>query len=473
MAQIGQLPIGIFDEGGKFEPKQEFIDAARAKALEEGKKYIGDATGFEKFKDALFDIPDATIALVSGTGETLSEFALGLAKETLKGAQLSTTTDLKKIKEIREKPGFTSYFDQLNFPRTDIYDSKISGVTPTDLAEFTGKYIAPLPAGPLVTGAKIATTPVLKGIGQLSDDIIKSFIKGDSGFRASAGGKKGSYIRKTDKIQKYNVMKDKVNDIYSNPSKYNLKEGEVTNVNVLKIVNKHLNDMKLDSSSESAVNRVLVNLRGTTKKSNLKRKYPLERANRQVEKYFKQKYKNLTEDEIKALLEQSRIEFSQNFSPKDGVYSKKDINQVINLLEDTELLPSQFGKDPYFGQYLYDRALNKLNYLLTGEKRNIGHTRGTAEDAIEFSGYESPLYDATQPAELNFKALTLHKKYIAALSKGDKKTAQAALNEMKDLGIRSSRITDFGDVRFFGADPKQGKLKDGGLVGISHLTRPL
>ena len=35
----GQLPTGIFDEGGKFEPKQEFIDAARAKALEEGKKY--------------------------------------------------------------------------------------------------------------------------------------------------------------------------------------------------------------------------------------------------------------------------------------------------------------------------------------------------------------------------------------------------------------------------------------------------
>ena len=80
MAQIGQLPTGIFDKGGKFEPKQEFIDAARAKALEEGKKYIGDATGFEKFKDRLFDIPDATIALVSGTAETLSEFALGLER---------------------------------------------------------------------------------------------------------------------------------------------------------------------------------------------------------------------------------------------------------------------------------------------------------------------------------------------------------------------------------------------------------
>ena len=187
MAQIGQLPTGIFDEGGKFEPKQEFIDAARAKALKEGKKYIGDATGFEKFKDALFDIPDATMALVSGTGETLSEFALGLAKETLKGAQLSTTANPEKIKEIRESPGFTSYFDQLNFPRSNIYDSKISGVTPTDVAEVIGEDLAPVPAGILAAGAKSLAVPAGKGIAQLADDIVKSFTRGDSGFRASAG----------------------------------------------------------------------------------------------------------------------------------------------------------------------------------------------------------------------------------------------------------------------------------------------
>ena len=192
---IGQFSgLGMYDEGGKFEPTEENINAARAKALEEGKKYIGDATSFETFKDRLFDIPDATIALVSGTGETLSEFVLGLAKATLQGGQMATTTDPKRVEEIRKEPGFTSYFDQLNFPRTDIYDSKISGVTPTDLGESTGKNIAPLPAGPLVAGAKIAATPVLKGIGQLSDDIIKSFTKGDSGFRASAGGKKGTVV---------------------------------------------------------------------------------------------------------------------------------------------------------------------------------------------------------------------------------------------------------------------------------------
>jgi len=187
---IGQFTgLGMYDKGGKFEPTEENINAARAKALEEGKKYIGDATGFEKFKDALFDIPDATIALVSGTGETLSEFALGLAKATLQGAQMATTTDPKRVEEIRKEPGLTSYFDQLNFPRTDIYDSKISGVTPTDLGEFAGKYIAPLPsAGPLVVGARNVAAPVATGIGRLADDIIKSFTKGDSGFRASAGG---------------------------------------------------------------------------------------------------------------------------------------------------------------------------------------------------------------------------------------------------------------------------------------------
>ena len=211
MAEIGQFSgLGMYDEGGKFEPTEENINAVRAKALEEGKKYIGDATAFETFKDRLFDIPDATIALVSGTGETLSEFVLGLAKATLQGGQMATTTDPKRVEEIRKEPGFTSYFDQLNFPRTNIYDSKISGVNLTDAAEFTGEVLAPFPAGPLVAGAKIAATPVLKGIGQLSDDIIKSFTKGDSGFRASAGsgkpGRKVGYKKPDPKMMDLNFI---------------------------------------------------------------------------------------------------------------------------------------------------------------------------------------------------------------------------------------------------------------------------
>ena len=44
---------------------------------------------------------------------------------------------------------------------------------------------------------------------------------------------------------------------------------------------------------------------------------------------------------------------------------------------------------------------------------------------------------------------------------------------MKDEGIRSYYYNKEGDRIFVGADPEPGKLKDGGLIGISHLTRPL
>lgn len=155
---------------GKFSPKQEYIDAARVKALEEGKKYIGDATAFEKFKDALYDVPDATIALISGSSETLSELALGLAKATLQGAQMATTTDPKRVEEIRKEPGFTSYFDQLNFPRSNIHDSKISGVTPTDVAEWTGKYIAPVPIGGIAAAGAKAFPVIAKGAVKAADE---------------------------------------------------------------------------------------------------------------------------------------------------------------------------------------------------------------------------------------------------------------------------------------------------------------
>jgi len=145
------------------QPKKENIDAARAAALEEGKKYIGDATSYERFKDALFDVPDAAVALASGTAETLSEFVLGLAKATWQGAQVATTKDPERVKEILERPGFTSSFDTLNYPRTDIYESQISGITPTDMMEWTGKYVAPVPAGVIAAGARAVPT-IAKGI---------------------------------------------------------------------------------------------------------------------------------------------------------------------------------------------------------------------------------------------------------------------------------------------------------------------
>ena len=200
------------------QPKKENIDAARAAALEEGKKYIGDATSYERFKDALFDVPDAAVALASGTAETLSEFVLGLAKATWQGTQVATTKDPERVQEILERPGFTSSFDTLNYPRTDIYESQISGITPTDMMEWTGKYVAPLPGAAMVAPIK-AIPRVAKGIiaartGQkvanvLDEPALNQIIK--------------SSIIKESKIPKnlpmLNAYKDFINTTFSKPIK--------------------------------------------------------------------------------------------------------------------------------------------------------------------------------------------------------------------------------------------------------------
>ena len=50
---------------------------------------------------------------------------------------------------------------------------------------------------------------------------------------------------------------------------------------------------------------------------------------------------------------------------------------------------------------------------------------------------------------------------------------ESKIQEMKDEGIRSYYYNKDGDRIMVGADPEPGKLKDGGLVGINRLTRPL
>ena len=196
MAQIGQLPIGIFDEGGKFEPKQEFIDAARAKALEEGKKYYGDATNFEIFRDSVLNLPDATINFLARGAEGTGELAAGIVSLVMKGGQLATTTDPDKITQILSEPSFTKYMGAFRdkIPTPNLYESDISEMEDAEKAFGTaGYYTAPLPmvpAGVLAAGAKSVAVPAGRGIAQLAEDIVKSFTRGDSSFRASAGGKK-------------------------------------------------------------------------------------------------------------------------------------------------------------------------------------------------------------------------------------------------------------------------------------------
>jgi hypothetical protein len=197
MAQIAQFPgLGMYDEGGKFEVKQEFIDAARAKAIEEGKKYYGDATNFEVFRDGILNLPDSAINFVARGAEGTGELFAGLASLVMKGGQLATTTDPDKLTQIMSEPSFTKYMGAFKdkIPTPNLYESDISGMEDTEKAFGTaGYYTSPVPMAPFAKGIPYlfkAGKAAKEGTENIIKDVANVITEGDSGFRASAGNTK-------------------------------------------------------------------------------------------------------------------------------------------------------------------------------------------------------------------------------------------------------------------------------------------
>ena len=197
MVGIAQFPgLGMYDEGGKFEVKQEFIDAARAKAIEEGKKYYGDATNFEVFRDGVLNLPDSAINFVARGAEGTGELFAGLASLVMKGGQLATTTDPDKLTQIMSEPSFTKYMGAYKnkIPTPNLYESNISGVEDVEKAFGTAGHIAaPIPVLPIAKGIPYlykASKAAKEGTENIIKDVANVVTEGDSGFRLSAGGKK-------------------------------------------------------------------------------------------------------------------------------------------------------------------------------------------------------------------------------------------------------------------------------------------
>ena len=196
MAQIQQFSgLGMYDKGGKFEVKQEFIDAARAKAIEEGKKYYGDTTNFEVLRDRVLNLPDAAINFVARGAEGTGEYFAGLASLLMKGGQLATTTDPDRLTQLMSEPSFTKYMGAFRdkIPTPNLYESDISGMEDTEKAFGTAAYYtSPVPMAPFAKGIPYlfkAGKAAKEGTENIIKDVANTLTKGDSKFRASAGGK--------------------------------------------------------------------------------------------------------------------------------------------------------------------------------------------------------------------------------------------------------------------------------------------
>ena len=195
MVGIAQFPgLGMYDEGGKFEVKQEYIDAAKAKAIEEGKKYYGDATNFEVFRDGVLNLPDSAINFVLRGAEGTGELVAGITSLVMKGGQLATTTDPDRLTQLMSEPSITKYMGAYKnkIPTPNLYESNISGMEEVEKKFGTAGHIAaPIPVLPIAKGIPYlykASKAAAEGTKNIVKDIANVATKGDSGFRTSAGG---------------------------------------------------------------------------------------------------------------------------------------------------------------------------------------------------------------------------------------------------------------------------------------------
>ena len=195
MVGIAQFPgLGMYDEGGKFEVKQEYIDAAKAKAIEEGKKYYGDATNFEVFRDGVLNLPDSAINFVLRGAEGTGELVAGITSLVMKGGQLATTTDPDRLTQLMSEPSITKYMGAYKnkIPTPNLYESNISGMEDVEKAFGTAGHIAaPIPVLPFAKGIPYlykASKAATEGTKNIVKDAANVVTKGDSGFRTSAGG---------------------------------------------------------------------------------------------------------------------------------------------------------------------------------------------------------------------------------------------------------------------------------------------
>ena len=229
-------------------------------------------------------------------------------------------------------------------------------------------------------------------------------------------------------------------------------------------------------SNDSAINssRNAVGLQRTNigKSEDDKVRAKVVAAVKKVKQKVKEKYSYLSDDELEAMMEQSRIMLGSLKPGYKKEYPDKTINEVFKFIEDTEILNR--GKDPYYNSYLAEKALNRLRTALTGDTYTMGHARKEAADTWWFPGYETPTI-SPQKWDMNFKQRSLDAQFQAAIKRGDYDAAQEAMDKMVQKGMRSSMVDDYGEQIFFGAPPKKGKLAGGGIVkgyaggGIARL----
>ena len=209
-----------------------------------------------------------------------------------------------------------------------------------------------------------------------------------------------------------------------------------------------------------------------------------------LRQYAKDRYgETLSNEEVDRYVQDFRAGLQAEF-PDQGTgefYTDDQVRIVGNLIADTIFAgrykdPSDIGFDQYLDSYVFDkkeRTKEKLKKIEEGEtdKRKfvmeIGHQGEMGSGDILFGEAADRARYSAQTREDNAFQQARQLEHKKARAEGDIETMKEIEKQLKDRNIRAMYLDEDGFEVYIGADAPKGKLKNGGMVGISHLTRPL
>jgi hypothetical protein len=209
-----------------------------------------------------------------------------------------------------------------------------------------------------------------------------------------------------------------------------------------------------------------------------------------LRQYAKDRYgETLSNEEVDRYVQDFRAGLQAEF-PDQGTgefYTDDQVRIVGNLIADTIFAgrykdPSDIGFDQYLDSYVFDkkeRTKEKLKRIEEGEtdKRKfvmeIGHQGEMGSGDILFGEAADRARYSAQTREDNAFQQARQLEHKKARAEGDIETMKEIEKQLKDRNIRAMYLDEDGFEVYIGADAPKGKLKNGGMVGISHLTRPL
>ena len=308
--------------------------------------------------------------------------------------------------------------------------------------------------------------------------VVKEEFKDEAEKKRIADGK---FVR--EELPKYFKVNSKVYDNLYEPNRSGTEELE----KVQKYFKKFY-DIDFDTKTYE---KIISKQFGDRKEKNVRKSVnTTTKAHNEFKKTLREKLKaegkTLSKPEIDRYLQDFRVALALEYGDKarGEEYPPEAIEGLTNLIIDTIMS----NEDPYLPDYIADKIQRTANtkanlskadgttdkrkkYATQGE--TLGHTGSIAQGDVLFGEAANPERYTTESPKDNRDKEVFMNDYKKALEKNDTKEMTRIENKLKKRNLRAMYVDKDGFEVYIGASAEKGKLKDGGMVGISHLIRPL